>query len=181
MKTLSIYTISLLFLLTACTNKEKAEAEKNLQAFESYVQELDSNTLNFNLENWEAIETEYETLNSSLDSTKEHLSTTSQDHLEELQNEFAEIQKKYKAAIDNTQSEAKDKMASIEDWMSSTSESFKLNKDTPVGTIETEWKDFQEDFKSNWDDLTEETKEEWNTLENRVNQWIEYELKPNLK
>lgn len=181
MKTLKILSLSLLVLMWSCTNPDKAEAEQTLQDFENYIQELDSSTVDLNIENWTAIETKYQAFDQQLDSTKQHLDMSSQEHLEELQVEFATIEKKYKAAIDNTQTEANEKMVKIENWMAAQSESYKDSKDIPVGTIEMEWKDFQEDFKAKWNTLTKDTKEKWNTLENRVNQWIEYELKPNLK
>lgn len=181
MKKYIIITVLISISLLACDNPKNQEAEMALDNLEDWMEHAEDNVDGMTISSWQKIEAEYMAAKAIVDSTQGNLSEDSREDFVELQEEYVELKMKYKAAIDNTQIEAKNKILEMEEWMAANQKAWENNTGKPASEIEEEWNEFRTDFTNGLDNLTEETKEKWNTLENRVNQWIEYELKQNLK
>lgn len=181
MKNYILFGTLVCLVLFACNNTKKQEAEKAFDDFQTWLDSTQQNSGDSTLVSWQKIEAEYLLVKAKLDSTKENLSVESKQQYELRQKEFDNLQMKYKAAIDNTQVDANNKMNEIELWMTSKSDTTLDKTKETVSEIELEWDNFKAEFKEKSEELTEETIEKWNTLENRVNQWIEYDLKQNLQ
>lgn len=181
MKNLIIISIIFSLSLWACTSVEQQEAEENLSELRVWMDSIYLDDDSLNIQVWQKIETEYTMVKAEVDSTQENLSQESKTEFKELQAAFDTMQMKYKAAIDNTQSEAREEMLKIQAWMDSKAADMKENDEENIAAIGEEWQELESAFSKNLNNLTEETKEEWNTLKNRINQWVEYDLKKELK
>lgn len=164
------------FAFGACNDSKKEEAESELDDLQTWLEDVKENSSERTLESWQKIETEYLQAKSKLDSTQENLSIESKQAYKTLQEEFDDMNLHYQLDL-----KANEHIKKIETWLIIKSDTTIQKNEEDLIQIEEEWKEFKTEFSETAEEISDDTKEKWNTLENRINQWIEYDLKQNFK